>query len=142
GDKYRRMAAHEWIDFIDAYSAGYRRDVFLENGGFETAMMGDEDQEFSFRLAQKGYKLKFVPAAAVYHRHLSSFRRYLKRKFTIAYWKTQLLRWHPEKALGDSHTPLGQRLQILLVAPILVSLVVGLVWQPALWLAAALGAAF
>ncbi len=141
-DKYRRMAAHEWIDFVDAYSAGYRRKVFLENGGFETAMMGDEDQEFSFRLAQKGYKLKFVPAAAVYHRHLSSFRRYLKRKFTIAYWKTQLLRWHPEKALGDSHTPLGQRLQILLVAPILISLLVGVVWPTAWWIAAGLGIAF
>ena len=43
----------------------------MENGGFETAMMVDEDQEFSFRLAQKGYKLKFVPA--VYHRHVRQF---------------------------------------------------------------------
>jgi len=141
-DKYRRMATHQWIDFIDTYSAGYRRQVFFENDGFETAMMGDEDQEFSFRLAQKGYKLKFVPAAAVYHHHLSSFRRYLKRKFTIAYWKTQLLRWHPEKLLGDSHTPRGQRLQIVLVGPLLISLVVGLAWPPALWMAAGLGLAF
>jgi len=141
-DKNHRMAAREWIDFIDAYSAGYRRDVFLENGGFESALMGDEDQEFSFRLAQKGYKLKLVPTAAVYHRHLTSVRRYLKRKFTIAYWKTQLLRWHPDKALGDSHTPLSQRLQILLLAPALLSLLAGLAWRPALWIAAALGCVF
>jgi len=141
-DKYRRMASREWIDFIDAYSAGYRREVFVQNGGFETAMMGDEDQEFSFRLAQKGYKLKFVPAAAVYHRHLSSFRRYIKRKFTVAYWKTQLLRWHADKALGDSHTPLSQRLQILLVLPIVLSLAAGLFWPPAGWVAAGLAGAF
>ena len=54
------------IDFIDTYSAGYRREIFLENGGFDpiftTASV--EDQEFSFRLAQKGYRLVFVPGAA------------------------------------------------------------------------------
>ncbi len=142
GDKYRRMSRREWIDFIDAYSAGYRRDVFLENGGFETAMMGNEDHEFSFRLAQKGYRLKFVPEAAVYHYHLTNFRRYLKRKFTIAYWKTQLLRWHPQKAFGDSHTPASQRLQIFLMAPLLLSLAVGLVWRPALWGAAMVSSLF
>lgn len=141
-DKYRRMAKRQWIDFIDAYSAGYRRGVFLENGGFESAMMGDEDQELSFRLAQKGYRLKFVPEARVYHRHLTSFTRYLYRKFTIGYWKMQLLRWHPNKALGDSHTPVSQRLQVMLIVPLLISLMVGVAWPPTLWLAAVLSGVF
>jgi cellulose synthase/poly-beta-1,6-N-acetylglucosamine synthase-like glycosyltransferase len=141
-DKARRMAAREWIDHIDACSAGYRREVFLENGGFETAMKGDEDEEFSFRLAHKGYKLKFVPAATVYHRHVTSARRYLKRKFTIAYWKTQELRRHPDKTFGDSHTPLTQRLQIVMLPPALLALIVGLAWRPALWISAGLGIAF
>ncbi len=35
--KYQLMAARERIDFIDTYSAAYRKDLFLENNGFEEA---------------------------------------------------------------------------------------------------------
>lgn len=140
--KYQRMAKQQWIDFVDAYSAGYRRNVFLENGGFETAMMGNEDHELSFRLAQKGYLLKFVPEAVVYHYHLTSVRRYLKRKFTIGYWKMQLLRWHPGKALSDSHTPASQRWQLLLAGLLPGTLALGLIWPWALWFALSLGVIF
>jgi hypothetical protein len=104
--------------------------------------MGNEDQEFSFRVAKAGGRLKYVGEAAVYHQHLTSVRRYLKRKFTIGYWKAQLLRWHPEKALGDAHTPASQRLQVLLAGPLAASAVLGLAWRPALWVAGLLGAAF
>ncbi len=113
-DKYDRTARRRSIDFIDTYSAGYRRAVFVENGGFETAFPAPsvEDQEFSFRLAEKGYRLVFVPDALVYHQHDATLAEYLRRKFWIGYWKAFLLRWHPEKALGDSHTPLSQRVQM------------------------------
>jgi GT2 family glycosyltransferase len=141
-DKCERMARREWIDFVDTYSAGYRRRVFAEHGGFEPGLMGDEDQEFSFRVAKAGGRMKYVGEAAVYHQHLTDFGRYLKRKFTIAYWKMQLLRWHPEKALGDAHTPAGQRAQVLLAGPLAVSALLGLAWTPALWAAGLLGAAF
>lgn len=137
-DKYRHMARREWVDFVDAYSAGYRRSVFVENGGFETGMMGNEDHELSFRLAEKGYRLKFVPQAVVFHQHLTSLQRYLQRKFTIGYWKMQLLRWHPEKMLSDSHTPPTQRWQILLVGPLLLTALIASVWFHAVWLALAL----
>lgn len=117
-DKYDRTARRRSIDFIDTYSAGYRRAVFVENGGFETAfpVPSVEDQEFSFRLAEKGYRLVFVPDAVVFHQHDSTLGEYLRRKFWIGYWKAFLLRWHPEKALGDSHTPLSQRVQLGLQA--------------------------
>ena len=62
-DRYDRMRGQEQIDFVDTYSAGYRRDVFLENGGFDAVFptASVEDQEFSFRLADKGYRLVFAP---------------------------------------------------------------------------------
>ena len=88
-DRYDRMLGQERIDFIDTYSAAYRRDIFLENGGFDpiftTASV--EDQEFSFRLAQKGYKLIFAPAATVAHIHDESLAEYMRRKYWIGYWK-------------------------------------------------------
>lgn len=116
--KYERMARQASIDFIDTYSAAYRRDVFLANGGFDISFPAPsvEDQEFSFRLAKKGYRLVFVPKAVVYHRHDLTLREYATRKFWIGYWKAVLLRRHPEKAFGDSHTPPSQRWQIALLA--------------------------
>ncbi len=61
--KYERITRSETIDFIDTYSAAYRHDVFMAIRGFDVAFPTPsvEDQEFSFRLARKGYKLVFAP---------------------------------------------------------------------------------
>jgi lipopolysaccharide/colanic/teichoic acid biosynthesis glycosyltransferase len=121
--KYDRTARREFIDFIDTYAAAYRRDVFLANAGFDTHFptASVEDQEFSFRLARKGYRLKFAPDAIVYHTHDAHLGEYVRRKFGIGFWKASLLRWHPEKLAGDSHTPFPQRLQVGLL-PLLAPL--------------------
>jgi len=116
-DKYRRMARQRYIDFVDTYSAAYRREVFLQNGGFDESFPfpSVEDQEFSFRLARKGYRMVFVPDAVVAHHHDKDLGEYWERKFRTGYWKAYMLRWLPEKILSDSHTPASQRLQIALL---------------------------
>lgn len=116
-DKYDRMRKQEYIDFIDTYSAAYRRDVFCANGGFDQAFptASVEDQEFSFRLARQGLKLVFNPLARVYHSgHADSMRSYFRKKFRIGYWKVLVHRRHPDKMLSDSHTPQILKVQILL----------------------------
>ena len=135
--KYVRMARQDRIDFIDTYSAAYRRDVFLANGGFDVIFKtaSVEDQELSFRLARKGYRLVFVPDAAVYHRHNATLRHYWRRKFGIGYWKALLLRWHPERAVKDSHTPQTLKLQIGLLGLVGLALAAALIWPVTLWLA-------
>ncbi len=123
-DKYRRMARRTTIDFIDTYSAAYRRGVFLENGGFDERfpVPSVEDQEFSFRLARKGYRLVFAPQAIVYHRHDRTWGEYLRRKWGIGYWKAFMLRWLPEKTFTDAHTAPEQRMQIVLLAGLLAAI--------------------
>ena len=81
-DRYDRMAGVETIDFIDTYSAAYRRDVFLANAGFDSAFHGSMKIRSSpFGLAEKGYRLVFAPDAQVYHRHNPTVRAYVRRKF-------------------------------------------------------------
>jgi lipopolysaccharide/colanic/teichoic acid biosynthesis glycosyltransferase len=123
--KYDRAARRESIDFIDTYAAAYRRDVFLANGGFDARFptASVEDQEFSFRLARKGYVLKFAPRAVVYHIHDQGPGAYVRRKYGIGFWKASLLRLHPDRLTGDSHTPVPERIQVAL-APALALLVV------------------
>jgi len=120
--KYARMERRSRIDFIDTYAASYRRKVFQDNGGFDVSYTtaSVEDQELSFRLAHKGYAMVFVPSALVFHRHDRTAAEYARRKFWIGSWKALLLRRHPDRLTSDSHTPLEQRLQLLL-APLTLS---------------------
>lgn len=120
-DRYDRMLGQERIDFIDTYSAAYRRDIFLENGGFDTIFTtaSVEDQEFSFRLAQKGYRMVFAPQAIVTHLHDASLAEYMRRKYFIGFWKALLLHWHPERMVQDSHTPQILKVQIVLLGAML-----------------------
>ncbi len=143
-DRYDRMAGAAAIDFIDTYSAAYRRDVFQANGGFDAVFptASVEDQEFSFRLAEKGYRLVFAPRAQVYHRHNPTLQAYIRRKFYIGYWKALLARWHPGRLVRDSHTPQVLKVQMVLAAVMLAGGVLSVILSAAtrrIWEAALLG---
>lgn len=128
--KYARMQRMQSIDFIDTYSAAYRTEVFIQNGGFDETFTvpSVEDQELSFRLRRKGYKMVFEPSAVVFHYHDENFMEYLQRKFGIGYWKAFMLRWIPEKAFSDSHTAPTQRAEITLLALLIASLPWMVLW--------------
>lgn len=120
-DKYDRLRKQPRIDFIDTYSAAYRRQVLLDNGGFDERIFFVEDQELSFRLAARGYQMIFQPSAVVYHHHSDSIARYFRKKFMIGYWKAQIIRRFPDRAIKDSHTPQVLKAQIVLLAMALVA---------------------
>lgn len=117
-DKYDRLRGQHYIDFIDTYSAAYRRDVLLANNGFDEIFPRPsvEDQELSFRLAMRGYKMVFQPEAVVFHRHAATLPGYFRKKFIIGYWKAQLVRRFPERGVKDSHTPQVMKVQMGLMA--------------------------
>jgi glycosyltransferase involved in cell wall biosynthesis len=117
-DRYDRMVGQLSIDFVDTYSAGYRRDLFLAAGGFDTLFptASVEDQEFSFRLAERGYRLVYVPGAIVYHQHDRTLGEYVRRKYWIGFWKALVTRRHPARLVHDSHTPQILKAQMGLAA--------------------------
>jgi GT2 family glycosyltransferase len=120
-DRYHMMARLADIDFIDTYSAAFRRDRFLEVGGYDTSfpVACAEDIELSYRMAARGWRMKFAPAAIVYHTHPKTFLAYFKKKYKFAFWRMLAVRKNPAKGVKDSHTPQIMKLQLLL-APVLV----------------------
>ena len=136
-DKYRELARHEQISFIDTYSAAYRRHIFLANGGFDETLNYSllEDQDFSFRLAAQNLKMVFAPNARVYHQHITSPSRYYWRKWLIGRWKTVILRRFPERRDNDSRTPLTLKLQFGLALLLICCVPLGIFIWPFLWLA-------
>jgi lipopolysaccharide/colanic/teichoic acid biosynthesis glycosyltransferase/glycosyltransferase involved in cell wall biosynthesis len=141
-DKYDLLKKQRYIDFIDTYSAAYRRDVLLSNGGFEERIRYVEDQELSFRLAARGYRMVFQPLAGVYHKHSDTLKAYIIKKFWIAYWKAQVVRRFPTQGVKDSHTPQVMKLQMVLVTLALLSFLSSLLLPEILFLAAFLITAF
>jgi lipopolysaccharide/colanic/teichoic acid biosynthesis glycosyltransferase/glycosyltransferase involved in cell wall biosynthesis len=113
-EKYDRMRPLGQINFVDTYSAAYRRAVLLANGGFDENVAYVEDQELSFRLAARGYKMVFVPDAVVEHQHSETLMAYFRKKWHIGYWKAQIMRRFPNRVVRDSHTPQSLKLQMLL----------------------------
>ena len=125
--KYERMLRRFTIDFVDTYSAAFRREAFLAAGGYSTAFptASVEDQEFSFRLHKRGAKMVFVPGAVVEHLHVTTTWAYLGKKFKIGFYKALLLIRHPGRVRGDSHTPKSLQVQVAFIGFILAALLLG-----------------
>jgi glycosyltransferase involved in cell wall biosynthesis len=143
-DKYRLMAQHANIDFIDTYSAAFRRDNFQEMNGYDTAfpVACAEDIELSYRMSARGWKMKFVPGAIVYHQHPDSFLRYIKKKFKFAFWRVLAVRKNPHKALKDTHTPQLMKLQMLFGPALPGCAALDLIFKPAIPISVVIIAAF
>jgi len=131
-DKYRLMAGLANIDFIDTYSAAFRRERFLEMTGYDTSfpVACAEDVELSYRMSARGWKMKFVPAAIVYHTHPGTFSSYLKKKYKFAFWRVLAVRKNPGKGVKDSHTPQIMKLQLLFAPALLLAVVFDLTLRP------------
>lgn len=132
-DRYRLMAGLPRIDFVDTYSAAFRRDLFLEMTGYDISfpVASAEDIELSYRMSARGWKMKFAPAAIVYHTHPDTLWRYLKKKYKFAFWRVLAVRKNPGKAVKDSHTPQLMKLQLLFAPALPLAVAVDLVARPA-----------
>jgi cellulose synthase/poly-beta-1,6-N-acetylglucosamine synthase-like glycosyltransferase len=110
--RYRHTSAAPKVDFIDTYAACYRRADLVRLGGFDPRFKVCEDQELSFRLAEAGLNMRFVPDARTCHQHADTLWGYVRKKFRIARWKAAVLHKHPRRAIHDSHTPQTVKVQV------------------------------
>jgi glycosyltransferase involved in cell wall biosynthesis len=129
--KQRRMAGAETIDTVHTYAAAYRRRIFAESGGFDEVypVPSNEDQELSYRLAEAGHRLIFVPDAQVVHIHDRNLAEFVRRKFWLGFWKACTLLKHQQHLRGDSHTPPTQLAQIGLI-PLIGIALIGWLFDP------------
>jgi hypothetical protein len=72
-------------------------------------------------MAERGWKMKFVTDAVVYHSHPKKLSEYLKKKYKFAFWRMMAVRSNPQKALKDSHTPQLMKLQMFLAPALLLT---------------------
>jgi cellulose synthase/poly-beta-1,6-N-acetylglucosamine synthase-like glycosyltransferase len=131
-DRYRMMAGLDSIDFVDTYSAAFRRDRFLEMSGYDDSfpVACAEDIELSYRMSARGWKMRFAPAAIVYHTHPDRLWRYMRKKYKFAFWRVLAVRKNPAKSVKDSHTPQIMKLQLLLAPALLLAIAFDIAVRP------------
>ncbi|MDD5567054.1 MAG: glycosyltransferase [Patescibacteria group bacterium] len=127
--KYRRLLRFPTIDFVDTYAAVYRKEVLINEHGFDElfSMASGEDIELSYRLQSHGYKLKALPDLIVYHSHPDTLLKYFRRKYWVGFWRVWLYSKHPSKMSRDSHTPPGLKYELGALLLSLVALLSGLI---------------
>jgi GT2 family glycosyltransferase len=133
-DKYDKMKKDETIDFIDTYSAAFKKDIFLSMGGYDTSfpVACAEDVDLSYRLSSEGHKMVFNPKAIVYHIHPNTLIGYLKKKYKFAFWRVLAVKRNPQKMVKDSHTPQSTKFELMLIPLIYISLIASMFYNSSL----------
>lgn len=132
-ERYNKQSKVQYIDWVATYGACYKRKVFLNNEGFDDSY-SSEDAEFSFRLAEKGYKMVLATKALCQHLHYESFFKFIKFKYKRAYWTIWLYKRYPHRMVRDKMTPFLRKFQMLLLAEAIFFLLLGTWWKTSLYL--------
>ena len=67
--------------FCSNVCAAYRRDIYLQTGGFEKNMIFNEDMVYAASVINAGYKIAYAADAVVMHAHSYSYMEQLRRNF-------------------------------------------------------------
>lgn len=92
--------------FCSDVCAMWRRDIYLEMGGFERRTIFNEDMILAGKMIQAGYRIAYAADAMVWHSHSYSCVKQLKRNFDLGVSQAD----HPEVFSMASSTGEGIRL--------------------------------
>ncbi|MDO8444966.1 MAG: glycosyltransferase [Deltaproteobacteria bacterium] len=130
-ERFEMLKKAESIDMVDTYSAGFRKAIFLQMGGFDKTfpVANNEDTDLSYRMSKHGFKMVFNPDAIVHHlKHPDSIKKYARLKFWRGYWRMVVYKRFPDKMLKDSYTPQTLKLQILMLFLVMVFIPVAVIF--------------
>lgn len=93
-------------NFLGSFNVSYRRKVLEEVRGFDDSFLwaSAEDNDLSYRILKKGYKLVFAPEIKVLHFHTQDLLEYLREQERHGYWRIKLYRLHPDMMQGDEYS--------------------------------------
>jgi cellulose synthase/poly-beta-1,6-N-acetylglucosamine synthase-like glycosyltransferase len=129
GDAKYRMPDRTAAEFVDTVPFGvFRKSLWREVGGFNEALLTNEDYDVHYRIRQRGKRILLDPSGHTIYYARPTIRELARQYFRYGTWKAQMVKLHP-RSLRPRH----------LVAPAFVAGVastalVGFWWRPAWWL--------
>lgn len=121
-ERHNRMPP--FVRAFGSYNVAIPRYVLEATGGFEPGyrQASGEDNDLSYRIIKKGWRIAFRPQAKVAHHHPEKVWKYLREQYRHGFWRAKLYQDHPGMIGGDDYTRLRDRLEPFLVLGILVLL--------------------
>ncbi|WP_027455715.1 glycosyltransferase [Xylanibacter brevis] len=80
--------------FPRSYNMGIRREVYQQLEGFSKMRFG-EDIDFSYRIVEAGFKTRLLPAAWVWHKRRTDFRKFFRQVYNSGIARVNLEKRHP-----------------------------------------------
>ena len=141
-ERHKRMLP--FIRAFGSYNVAIPRHVLQATGGFDPVYRraSGEDNDLSYRIIKKGWRIAFRPQARVSHYHPEKLWQYLMEQYRHGFWRAKLYKNHPDMVGGDDYTRLRDRLEPILVLGIMgfsiVSVlgITGFTWPLLVFLAA------
>jgi glycosyltransferase involved in cell wall biosynthesis len=110
-ERHKRMPP--FVRAFGSYNVAIPRYVLEATGGFDPKYRraSGEDNDLSYRIIKKGYRIAFRPQAKVAHYHPETVWKYLMEQYRHGFWRAKLYQEHPDMLRGDDYTRLRDRLE-------------------------------
>lgn len=92
-----------------------RQSAFAAVGGFRTELHVGEDVDLTWRLRDKGWKIRYLPRGVVFHAHRSRLWPFMRRRFDYGTSEGLLQQLHPRRG---KKMPIPWTLVFVLLFPI------------------------
>jgi cellulose synthase/poly-beta-1,6-N-acetylglucosamine synthase-like glycosyltransferase len=115
GAKWWGNVTDRYVPAAPTINIAFRREAFDAVNGFDESFAAGEDMDFTWRLNDAGYKLRWVPDAMVEH-EWGDTRRQMRRSFVYGVAWVRLFRKHPQRlkpALREYPVPIVYPLFLL-----------------------------
>lgn len=115
GIDWWRTGDRNYVPVAPTINLAFRREAFDAVGGFDEYFGSAEDFDFTWRLTDAGYRLRWVPDAVVQH-DWGTPERQLRRAFFYGKGGCRLLRKHPHRipeSLRQNAAPVAYALFLL-----------------------------
>jgi glycosyltransferase involved in cell wall biosynthesis len=118
-ERHKRMPP--FVRAFGSYNVAIPRYMLEATGGFDPKyrQASGEDNDLSYRIIKKGWRIAFRPQAKVAHHHPERVWKYLLEQYRHGFWRAKLYQDHPDMLRGDDYTRLRDRLEPIFVLGIL-----------------------
>ena len=101
-------------------NTAYRASALHDVGLFDESLGYGNDNDMSYRLSARGWRLAHCARARSVHRWREGFWSYCRQQFGLGYGRLEVVARHPRRLTGDSVSSAGMMLH-----PLLMSIAVG-----------------
>jgi hypothetical protein len=100
GDRWMPNPDKAYVPEAATINLAFRREAFDAAGGFDESFGSAEDMDFTWRLTDHGYRLRWVPDAVVQHDFGTPMRQ-IRRAFFYGKGRCRLYRKHRHRIAGS-----------------------------------------